>query len=125
MVSAADESGKSVPPSLEFGSVVLDPPRNRHVCHIDAALAHHGHQMPIAQFAAQLPADAQQHNLLVELPAFEQLLYGSEWRHLPIIADAELRSHQNPIFRSPLRANIVMYAVDVGKSISRIMAQPA
>ena len=90
---SAHGSGKSVPTLLEFGSVLLDPPRNRRVRHINAAFAHHDHQIAIAQFVAQLPANAQHHDLLVEVPTFEQVLYG----YLSIIADAGCALHQSPL----------------------------
>jgi len=40
----------------------------------DTAFAHHGHQIAIAQLKTQIPTNAQQHDLLFKVPAFEQVL---------------------------------------------------
>jgi hypothetical protein len=67
---------------------MLYPPQNRRVGKSNTALRHHGHQIPIAQFVAEIPPNTQHHDLLVKVPTFEQLLYGCESGHLPIIAEA-------------------------------------
>jgi hypothetical protein len=41
---------------------------------IDAALAHHRHQIAIAQFETEIPANAQDHDLPVEVPTFKESL---------------------------------------------------
>ena len=61
------------------------PPQNRRVRHADAAFTHHGDQVAKAQFEGQIPADAQDHDLLVEVPTFEQFLDRHESGHLSII----------------------------------------
>ncbi len=68
---------------------MLYPPQNRRVRHADAAFTHHGDQVAKAQFEAQVPADAQDHDLLVEGPPFEQLFYRHESWHLFIIAQCD------------------------------------
>ena len=55
---SANRTGVPFPAFLEFGRVMLDPPQNCGVRHCDTALAHHGHQIAIAQLKAQIPADA-------------------------------------------------------------------
>jgi hypothetical protein len=39
----------------------------------DAALPHHRDQIAVAQFETQIPANAQNHDLLVEVSPLEQL----------------------------------------------------
>jgi hypothetical protein len=41
---------------------------------VNTAFIHHGHEVAIAQLVAEVPANAQDHNLLVKMPTFEQLL---------------------------------------------------
>ena len=65
---------------------MLHPSQNGRVCHVDAALAHDGNQIAIAQLKAQIPADAPHHDFLVKMPTFEQFLDRYESWHLPIIA---------------------------------------
>src|SRR5438034_7685729 len=67
---------------------MLHPSQNGRVCHVDAALAHHGDQIAIAQLEAQIPPDAQNHDLLVKVSASEQVLDRYQSRHLSIIADS-------------------------------------
>jgi len=51
-----------------------------------AAVCHHDHQIPQAQFEARVPAYAQNDDLSVEMPPFEQILDRDEPLHLFIIA---------------------------------------
>jgi hypothetical protein len=37
--------------------------------HGNATLCHHGHQIPITQFVAEVPTNAPHHDLLIEVPA--------------------------------------------------------
>ena len=67
---------------------MLHPSQNGRVCHFDFALSHHGDQIAIAQLKAQIPPDAQNHDLLVKVSASEQVLDRYESRHLSIIADS-------------------------------------
>src|SRR6202140_1161420 len=83
---AADRAGVAFPPLLELRTVMLHPPQNRGVCYVDAALTHHRHQVAIAQLEAEIPANAQNHDLLVKMPTFEQLFDRYESWHLSIIA---------------------------------------
>ena len=76
---------------------MLHPAQNRRVRQANAAFPHHGHQIPIPQFVAQVPTNAQHHDLLVEVPTFEQLLDGYESWHLSIIAAPRRRLHQSLI----------------------------
>jgi hypothetical protein len=66
---------------------MLDPSENRRVRHNNAAFAHHGHQIAVAQLVAEIPTNAQHHDLLVEVPTFEQILDRSESWRLSIIAN--------------------------------------
>src|SRR5215831_1361892 len=76
----------AVPALLEISSIVLHPAQNRRVRHGNATLSHHGHEIPITQFVAEVPTNAQHHDLLIEVPAFEQLFNAYEPWHVSIIA---------------------------------------
>src|SRR5713226_9152720 len=64
---------------------MLNPPQDRRVRQVNAPLAHHGHQIAIAELETQIPADAEHHDLLVKMAALEQFFYRNESRHLSII----------------------------------------
>jgi hypothetical protein len=67
------------------------------VCEVNAALAHHGNQIAIAQLEAQIPPHTQHHDLLVKMPTLEQLLDRYESWHPSIIVDTGCRLHQSPL----------------------------
>ena len=50
------------------------------------AVCHHDHQIPQAQFEARVPAHAQNDDLSVEVPSFEEIFDRDEPLHLIIIA---------------------------------------
>ena len=52
-----------------------------------APFAHHGDQVSITELKAQIPADAQNHDLPIEVPTLEQLLDRYEVWHPSIIAE--------------------------------------
>jgi hypothetical protein len=85
---ATNLPGLAFPALLELGCIVLYPPENRGVGQFNAAFRHHGHQVAIAQFETEIPANTQDHDFLVEVPTFEQLLGGCESWHRPIISEA-------------------------------------
>src|ERR1700728_3091972 len=84
---SAHSAGKAPPALLEFRRVVLHPPQNRRVRQAQAPFAHYGDQVSIAELKAQIPADAQDHDLLIEMSTFEQFLDRYESRHPSIIAE--------------------------------------
>src|SRR6516165_12717684 len=86
--ATADGSAETAPTLLELGGVMLHPAQNGRVYQANAALAHHGHQIAIAQLEAPIPAHAQHHDLSVKMATFEQLLDRYESWHLAIIADS-------------------------------------
>jgi hypothetical protein len=51
---------------------MLYPTQDRRVCQINAAFGHHGHQVTIAQFVAEVPANIQDDDFLVKVPTSEQ-----------------------------------------------------
>ena len=53
--------------------------------HGDPPVPHHDHQIPQAQFEARVTAHAQNGDLSVEVPSFEQIFDGYEPLHLFII----------------------------------------
>jgi hypothetical protein len=59
------------PAFLEFWNVVPHPPQNRRVHKDHSALSHHFHEVTCTQLVPQIPAHAQNDNLLVELPPLE------------------------------------------------------
>jgi hypothetical protein len=65
--------------------IALNPPQDRGVRHRDPSIRHHDHQIPQAQFKARVPAHAQNDNLSVEVPPFEQIFDRDEPLHLFII----------------------------------------
>jgi hypothetical protein len=62
------------PAFLEFWNVVPHPPQNRRVHKDHSALSHHFHEVTCTQLVPQIPANAQNDNLLIELPPLEQSL---------------------------------------------------
>jgi hypothetical protein len=54
--------------------------------HADPPIRHHNHQIPQAQLEARVPAHAQNDDLSVEVPSFEQTFDRDEPLHLFIIA---------------------------------------
>jgi hypothetical protein len=54
--------------------------------HWDSSIHHHDHQIPQAQFEVLVPAHAQNDNLPVGLPSFEQIFDRDEPLHPFIIA---------------------------------------
>src|ERR1700738_1534220 len=53
--------------------------------HADSPIRHHNHQIPQAQLEARVPAHAQNDDLSVEVPSFEQIFDPDELLHLFII----------------------------------------
>jgi len=49
--------------------------------HGNAAVCHHDHQIPQTQFEARVPAHAQNDDLSVEVPSFEQIFDRDEPLH--------------------------------------------
>src|SRR6516165_574506 len=86
--ATADGSAETAPTLLELGGVMLHPAQNGRVYQANAALAHHGNQIAIAQLEAQIPAHTQHHDLSAKMATFEQLLDWYESWHLAIIADS-------------------------------------
>src|SRR5882762_7455170 len=82
---SADGSSVAPPTLLELRQVALDPTENRCMRHGNAAVCHHDHQIPQAQFEARVPAHAQNDDLSVEMPSFEQIFDRDEPLHLFII----------------------------------------
>ena len=74
---------------------MLHPTQNCRVREVDTAFIHHGHEIAIAQFVAEVPANAQNHNLPVKMPTLEQLLDRYEPWHPSIIADSGFCLHQS------------------------------
>jgi len=66
--------------------VISSQLQNRCMRHGNAAFCHHDHQIPQAQFEARVPAHAQNDNLSVEVPSFDQIFDRDEPLHLFIIA---------------------------------------
>ena len=100
----ADRADVSFPPLLKLGTVMLHPSQNRRMREVNTAFVHHGHQVAIAQFVAELPTDTDHHDLLVKVPAFEQLLDRYESWHLSMIADSWSSLHESRRRRlEPLR----------------------
>ena len=56
------------------------------MCQINAAFGHHSDQISIAELVAEVPANVQYHDLVVEVATFEQLFDRYELRHFSIIA---------------------------------------
>jgi hypothetical protein len=52
-----------------------------------APFAHHSDQVSITELKAQIPADAQNHDLAIEMPTLEQFFDRYESWHPPIIAE--------------------------------------
>ena len=67
--------------------------------HGNAAVCHHDHQIPQAQFEARVPAHAQNDDLSVEVPSFEQIFDRYEPLHLFIIARHPRVLHQSRFSR--------------------------
>jgi hypothetical protein len=83
---SADGSSVAPPTLLKLRQEALDPPENRCMRHGNAAVCHHDHQIPQAQFEARVPPHAQNDDLSVEVPSFEQIFDPNEPLHFFIIA---------------------------------------
>ena len=86
---SADGASEPFPALLEFRRGMLHPPQNCRVGHAYAPCAHHSDQVSITELKAQIPADAQNHDLPIEVSTFEQVLDRYESRHPSIIAECE------------------------------------
>jgi hypothetical protein len=53
---------------------VLHPAQNRRVHKDHSALSHYFHEVSYTQLVPQIPANAQNNNLLIEVPTLEQSL---------------------------------------------------
>jgi len=83
--------------------------------HGNSAVCHHDHQIPQAQFEARVPAHAQNDDLSVEVPSFEQIFDRDEPLHLFILArhprvctsrTKQQRPFDNVVVREHCLANI-------------------
>jgi hypothetical protein len=81
-----DNSGRAPAPLFEFWKVALNPTQDRGMGHGDSLISHHDHQIPQAQLEAGVPVHAQNDNLSVEVPAFEQIFDPDEPLHILSIA---------------------------------------
>jgi len=66
---------------------MLPPPQNGRVRYAYAPFAHYSDQISITELKAQIPADAQNHDLPIEVPTFEQFFDRYESWHPSIIAE--------------------------------------
>ena len=111
------------PPALfEFRKVVLDPPQ-RGMGDGDPPVRHHDHQVPQAQFEARVPAYAQDDDLSVEVPSFEQIFDRGELYHLIIVA-----RHPRVCTRAPSPSSVTIsfaLAADTGVTHERMALPPA
>jgi hypothetical protein len=84
---SADGASEPSPALLEFRRVMLHPPQNGRVRYAYAPFAHHSDQVSITELKAQIPADAQNHDLPIEVPTLEQFFDRYESWHPSIIAE--------------------------------------
>jgi hypothetical protein len=82
----ANRSRIAPPPLRELRRVMLYPPHDGRMRQANAAFVHYEYQIAIAQFKTEIPTNAQDHNLLVKVPAFEQLLPRYKSRHPSIMS---------------------------------------
>ena len=94
-----DGASVSPPALFEFWKVALNPPQDRCMGHGNPPIRHHDHQIPQAQFEARVLAHAQNDDLSVEVPSFEQIFDRDEPLHLFIIARPP-RLHQSRFYRT-------------------------
>jgi site-specific recombinase XerC len=66
---------------------MLPPPQNGRVRYAYAPFAHQSDQVSITELKAQIPADAQNHDLPIEVPTLEQFFDRHELWHPSIIAE--------------------------------------
>src|SRR6266496_3033967 len=59
---------------LQFRRVVLHPPINGRVINIQPSFSHHLFQITIAQRRAQIPSDAQENDIRLEMAPFKRIL---------------------------------------------------
>jgi hypothetical protein len=72
------------------------PPQDGRMRQADAAFLHHAHQVAIAQLKAQVPTNAQNHNLLVKVSAFKEILQRCESRHSSILSALSVCTRTGP-----------------------------
>jgi antitoxin PrlF len=78
---AADRACKAIPALLELGSVVLDPAQNGARRDGNPALGHHLGEIPVRELVAQIPTDAQDDDLGIEMTALEKLVEAQQLAH--------------------------------------------
>jgi len=61
---------------FQFGRVTLNPAVNRGVIDMQSAFQHHRFQIAVAQRIPQIPTDAQENDVGLEMTPFERLLFG-------------------------------------------------
>jgi hypothetical protein len=64
---------------LQFGCIVLHPAVDRGVIDVQSSLAHHLLQIPVAQWIPEVPADAEQNEISLEVTPFECLEVSMKW----------------------------------------------
>src|SRR5229473_1743911 len=69
---SADGASVTPPAPFELWKIVLNPPQNRSMGNGDPPIPDHDYQIARAQFEARVPAHAQNDDLSVEVPSFEQ-----------------------------------------------------
>jgi len=73
--------------------------------HGDPPIRHHDHQIPQAQLEARVPAHAQNDDLSVEVPSFEQIFDPNEPLHLFHHRPPPTRLHQSRLIYESDRKN--------------------
>lgn len=68
-------ASESIPAPLELGHEPLYPAHDRCVGQGQSTLGHHLNQVTQAQLEAQVPADAQDDDLALEVPALEKIVH--------------------------------------------------
>src|SRR6266853_67191 len=83
---SADGASVTPPAPFELWKIVLNPPQDRSMGYGDPSISDHNYQIARAQFEARVPAHAQNDDLSVEVPSFEQSFDRDEPFHFFIIA---------------------------------------
>jgi hypothetical protein len=89
---------KTISAFHELGSVALNPPHDRRVREINAAFGHHLDEIPETQFEPEIPANAKNNDLPVEMASLEKLFdaqhvdprpptaFDGQYARLPLVA---------------------------------------
>src|SRR5271166_5447124 len=68
-------ASEAIPPLFKFRNIALDPTHDCRMSQRYSAFGHHFHEIPKAELEPEIPSDAEDDDLPVEMAAFEKSIY--------------------------------------------------